>query len=123
MIFDNKNKLTGFKRLLAASTNSYRGLKWLINKESAFQQELLLAVLLCLATMFVEVTNLERLLLISSILLVLLVETINTAIEVVVDRIGLELHELSGLAKDLGSSAVFISLTLAAVTWGGILCW
>lgn len=123
MNFDNKNKLTGGKRIVSASANSYRGLKWLTNNESAFQQELMLAILLCLTTVFLEVTSLERVLLISSLLLVLLVETINTAIEAVVDRIGLELHELSGLAKDLGSSAVLISLTLAAVIWGGILCW
>lgn len=123
MNFDNKNKLTGGKRVVSASANSYRGLRWLTNNESAFQQELMLAILLCLTTVFLDVTSLERVLLISSLLLELLVETINTAIEAVVDRIGLEFHELSGLAKDLGSSAVFISLVVTVVVWVGILCW
>ena len=66
-------------------------------------------------------TNIEKLLLIGSIVLVLLVELLNSAVEAVVDRVGLEHHELSGRAKDIGSAAVMMSLIWAAVTWGLIL--
>ncbi|EEX36814.1 diacylglycerol kinase [Vibrio metschnikovii CIP 69.14] len=68
-----------------------------------------------------SVSNIERILLISSLLLVLTVELINSAIEAVVDRIGDEWHELSGRAKDIGSAAVFISLLLAGFVWLSIL--
>lgn len=121
MKFDNENKLTGIKRLVAASANSYRGLKWLSKNESAFQQEVMATILLSALTFALPVSKLEQSLMIVSLLLILLVETINTAIEAVVDRIGLEIHPLSGLAKDLGSSAVLISLVIALVVWGGIL--
>ena len=114
-----KNK--GFKRIYLAFMNSVKGFKWLVKNEAAFQQELILIALLSVVSGFLNVSLLIHLLLIVSLLLVLLVEVINTAIEATIDRIGLEHHSLSGLAKDLGSLAVFISLAIAVATWGVVL--
>ena len=122
MKFDHKNKKAGIKRIVAAFANTGKGFYWMSKNEAAFKQEVILTIALAIVSVFLDVTSLERVLLITSLLLILLTETLNTAIEAVVDRIGLELHELSGLAKDLGSASVFISLTIAAVVWGGILC-
>ena len=121
MTFDNQNKKTGMKRITSAFINTCRGLLWMSENEAAFRQEVILFSTLAVVSLFLEVTGLERLMLISALLLVLLTETLNTAIEAVVDRIGLEFHELSGLAKDLGSAAVFISLIIAVSVWSGIL--
>jgi diacylglycerol kinase (ATP) len=71
--------------------------------------------------LWLPVSPLERLLLITVLLLVLIVEILNSAVEAAVDRIGLEHHELSGRAKDLGSAAVLLSLLIAALTWGTVL--
>ncbi len=71
--------------------------------------------------LWLPVSPLERLLLIAVLLLVLIVEILNSAVEAAVDRIGLEHHELSGRAKDLGSAAVLLSLLMAALTWGTVL--
>lgn len=114
-------KHTGFKRIYLAFMNSIKGFKWLVKNEAAFQQELILITLLSVVSAFLNVSLLIHLLLIVSLLLVLLVEVINTAIEATIDRIGLEHHSLSGLAKDLGSLAVFISLAIAVATWGVVL--
>jgi diacylglycerol kinase (ATP) len=114
-----KNK--GFKRIYLAFMNSVKGFKWLVKNEAAFQQELILIALLSVVSGFLNVSLLIHLLLIVSLLFVLLVEVINTAIEATIDRIGLEHHSLSGLAKDLGSLAVFISLAIAVATWGVVL--
>jgi len=122
MKFDNHNKKKGIKRINSAFINTQKGLVWLSKNETAFKQELCLVGILTITSIFLDVSVLERILLITALLIVLLTETLNTAIEAVVDRIGLELHELSGLAKDLGSAAVFISCTIAVVVWGGILC-
>jgi diacylglycerol kinase (ATP) len=108
---------TGVKRIVFAAQNSYKGLAWMLKNEAAFRQEAALLVLMSVSTLFLEVSNLERVAMLIALLLVMLVETINTSIEAVVDRIGLERHPLSGLAKDLGSSAVFISMTIAAIVW------
>ncbi len=89
--------------------------------EAAFKQEVTLTLVLTCVTFFLDISFVEQAILISTLLGVLLVETINTAIEAVVDRIGLEIHPLSGLAKDLGSAAVFLSLTITFFVWGAIL--
>ena len=119
MMTIQKNK--GFKRIYLAFMNSVKGFQWLVKNEAAFQQELILIVLLSIVSGFLNVSLLIHLLLIVSLLFVLLVEVINTAIEATIDRIGLEHHSLSGLAKDLGSLAVFISLAIAVATWGVVL--
>jgi diacylglycerol kinase (ATP) len=112
---------TGFKRIIFAAENSYKGLKWMLKNEAAFRQEAVLLLVLIVATFFFNISVLERMAMIVSLLVVMLVETINTSIEAVVDRIGLERHELSGLAKDLGSTAVFISMIITLVVWITIL--
>lgn len=122
MKFDKNNKKTGIKRIISAFENTCKGFYWMSINEAAFKQEVILTITLTIVSLFLDVNALERTLLIVSLLLILLTETLNTAIEAVVDRVGLELHELSGLAKDLGSTAVFISFTIAVVVWGGILC-
>jgi diacylglycerol kinase (ATP) len=114
-------KHKGVKRIYLALINSIQGFKWLIKNEAAFQQELVLIFLLSTASCFFNTSLLLHLLLIVSLFFVLLVEVINTAIEATIDRIGLEHHALSGLAKDLGSLAVLISLAIAIATWGVIL--
>jgi diacylglycerol kinase (ATP) len=118
---EEQEKNTGLKRLWLATLNSGRSLRWLARNEAAFREELLLVVFMGGASFFLEVTVLERCALIVSLLVILLVETLNTAIETTIDRIDLEIHPLSGLAKDLGSAAVFISLVIAAVVWASIL--
>ena len=114
----NRNKPTGLVRLLKAFANSMQGFAGVFKYEAAFRQELLLAVVLIPLGLYLGKTGVERALMVGSVLLVLLVEILNSSIEAVVDRIGLERHELSGLAKDLGSAAVFLSLVMVAVTWG-----
>jgi len=108
---------TGFRRLRLATVNSFRGVSHCYRSEAAFRQELLLALILIPAALRFGSNEVERALLIGSVLQVLIVELLNTGIEVVVDRIGTEQHHLSGFAKDLGSSAVFFSLLLFITTW------
>ncbi|MGB0898441.1 MAG: diacylglycerol kinase [Psychrobium sp.] len=121
MQFDNTNKPTGIRRVLLAFNNTLKGFWWMCKNEAAFKQEVALTLVLTLVTFLLDITLVEQAILISTLLGVLLIETINTAIEAVVDRIGLEIHPLSGLAKDLGSAAVFLSLTIAFIIWGAIL--
>ena len=108
---------TGFSRLWLATLNSLRGLMHCYRSEAAFRQEVWAACLLVPAAMWLGRTGIERALLVSVLLVVMIVELLNTAIEVVVDRIGVEHHRLSGFAKDLGSSAVLFALLLAVATW------
>jgi diacylglycerol kinase (ATP) len=112
---------TGIKRIFFAAVNSYKGAKWMLLNEAAFRQEVLLLIVAAVITFLINVTFLEQVIMILAILFVMLVETINTAIEAVVDRIGPEFHELSGLAKDLGSTAVFIAMMIATIIWAYIL--
>jgi len=112
---------TGLKRLWLATLNSGRGLANCYRSEAAFRQEAWAALVLLPLGFVVGDNAVERVLLVGSVLLVLIVELLNTAVEVVVDRIGLERHTLSGFAKDLGSAAVFIVLLLVVVTWGLLL--
>ena len=110
-------KRTGLDRLLFTLVNSGKGLKFLLRQEEAFQLELALSVVLIPAALFLGPSQLESSLMIAVTLLVLIVETLNTAVEATIDRIGSEYHELSGLAKDLGSLAVTLSLILWLVIW------
>ncbi|MBB1271399.1 diacylglycerol kinase [Psychromonas sp. SR45-3] len=114
-------KNTGIKRIFLAFGYSLKGIKSAFKHEAAFRQEVLLALILIPIALLVDVTQVERILLISPVILVLIFEIINSAIEAVVDRIGSEFHELSGRAKDMGSSAVLIGLLLTAYIWIEIL--
>jgi diacylglycerol kinase (ATP) len=114
-------KPTGVRRLMLASVNSMKGLHSAFKSEAAFRQELALAIVLIPLALWLGESPIEKVLLIGTVLLVLIVELLNTAIEIVVDRIGLERHVLSGRAKDVGSAAVFVSLVLLVTTWGLLL--
>ena len=107
----------GFKRINNAFFFTIKGFKAVWEHEEAFRQELLLFVVTTPLAIWLGETKIEQILLIGSLLLVLIVELLNSAVEAVVDRVGLENHELSGRAKDIGSASVFLSLTWAAVTW------
>ena len=121
MKFDVNNKPKGLKRIILANENSLKAFAWLYKNEAAFRQELVLLLALTPVTFIFNITKLEQAILVASLLFILFAEVVNTAIEAVVDRIGLELHPLSGLAKDLGSAAVFISLVIATLFWLAIL--
>ena len=117
----DRPKLSGSRRLLLAFVNSWKGFRGAFRFEAAFRQEVALAVVLLPLGAWLGKTPVEKALLVSSVLLVLIVELLNTGIETVVDRIGLERHELSALAKDVGSTAVLLSFALLAVIWGFLL--
>ncbi|SHJ17085.1 diacylglycerol kinase (ATP) [Malonomonas rubra DSM 5091] len=112
---------TGIKRIVLAAGYSAQGLKAAFVNEAAFRQEVLLAVVLIPLACWLDVRAIERVLMIASVVLVMIVELLNSAIEAVVDRIGPEKHELSGRAKDIGSAAVMISLLLTLYIWTEVL--
>lgn len=114
-------KQRGFTRVYKAMIYSGKGLREAFLREAAFRQELFLACIFIPLAHLVDVNKIERILLVSTVVLVLLIELINTAIEAVVDRMGYDYHELSGVAKDVGSAAVLISLLLWGYVWGSIL--
>ncbi|GAB0110804.1 diacylglycerol kinase [Pseudoalteromonas distincta] len=114
-------KRQGLMRLIFTLSHSFNGLKWMSRFEAAFQQELALFSLLGVFVWLQEVALRDKLLLIASLLFVLFAELVNTAVEVVVDRIGSEYHELSGLAKDIASASVFIAMLIAALIWWAVL--
>ena len=109
--------LKGIARIYAAFHNSVKGFRATWQHEEAFRQEALLCLLGIPTGLWMGQTGVEKALLVGSLLLVLIVELLNSGIEVVVDRISYERHELSGRAKDIGSAAVLTSLLLAAVVW------
>ena len=113
-------KYTGLKRIRQAGVYSFRGWIAALRHEAAFRQELFLAVLFLPIAMFIDVTRTERVILVTVTIFVLIVELLNSAVEAVVDRVGVEHHELSGRAKDLGSAAVMTSLLLWLYVWGEI---
>lgn len=107
----------GFKRILAAFVNSIDGFQAAWRHEHAFRQELIVVLIAIVVALILPVSSFQKVLLISVLLLVLLVEIINSAIEAVVDRISLERHPLSKRAKDLGSAAVALAIMIAAMAW------
>ena len=111
----------GFKRIYKAAGFSWQGLKSAFKNEAAFRQEIYLAAVLIPVAFYLEVSQVDRMLMISSLVLIMVTELINTAIEAVVDRIGTEHHELAGVAKDTGSAAVFVCMLLAGYIWVEVL--
>ena len=111
----HKNK--GFTRIAKAGIYAGNGIRAALRHEAAFRQECLLAIVFIPLAFYLSLSTVERVLLVSVTVLVLIVELINSAIEAVVDRIGMELHELSGQAKDMGSGAVLVALLLWAYVW------
>ena len=108
---------TGIKRVLKATVYSWQGIQYAWQNEAAFRQETVLFIIATIIAIFSPVTAVEKVLLIGSGGIVIVVEILNSAIEAVVDRFGGEFHPLSKAAKDMGSAAVFISLCLAGITW------
>ena len=112
---------TGFTRLLNALRYSVNGFGSAFRHEEAFRQEALLAAVLIPVALLLQVNGIATALLISSVLGVLVVELLNSAVEAAVDRISLENHRLAKRAKEIGSAAVFLSLVNVAVVWGLVL--
>ncbi|MFM0070536.1 diacylglycerol kinase [Paraburkholderia sediminicola] len=108
----------GVTRAWHAMKNSLAGFRVAIREESAFRQELTLAAILIPCGVLVPVDSVSRVLLLGSVLLVLIVELLNSSVEAAIDRISLERHELSRRAKDLGSAAVMVALGMCVMTWG-----
>ena len=111
----------GVARIVQALLNSLAGLKDAWRHESAFRQEIVLATILVPVAFAVPVTGPERALLVGSLLLVLVVELLNSSVEAAIDRISLDRHSLSKRAKDLGSAAVLVTLALLTVVWALVL--
>jgi diacylglycerol kinase (ATP) len=112
---------TGLQRILNAAGYSWAGLQAAFRHEDAFRQEVYLALLLIPLALFLGETGIERALMIASVLGVLIVELLNSAIEAAVDRISLEHHQLIKRAKDMGSAAVMIALANVCVVWSLVL--
>jgi diacylglycerol kinase (ATP) len=108
---------TGLRRLINAARFSLSGLGAALRHEDAFRQEAMLAAILVPSGVMLGKTGVERALLVGSVLLVLVVELVNSAIEAAVDRVSLEDHPLAKRAKDLGSAAVMLALLNAAMVW------
>lgn len=104
-------------RIVRAGSYSVSGLRAAIRKEAAFRQEVILVTVLAPLGAWLGHDGIERLLLIGSLLLVLIVELLNSAVEATVDRISRKHHKLSGRAKDMGSAAVYLSILLAILAW------
>ena len=115
------DKPRGLKRLASAFVNTWGGFLGAWREEEAFRQECVLAAILVPAGIWLGGTGVARALLVAPMLLILVVELLNSAVEAAIDRIGAERHALSGLAKDLGSAAVFVSFLLLVVTWALVL--
>jgi diacylglycerol kinase (ATP) len=112
---------TGLRRLINAIGYSFSGLAEAVRNEDAFRMELVVAAIALPAGLWLGPTGIAKALLVGSILIVLIVELLNSAIEAAVDRISLEDHRLAKRAKDIGSAAVMLSLINAAAIWGLVL--
>lgn len=112
---------TGLRRIINAAGYSVKGLKAALKYESAFRQELTLALVLAPVAFWLGQDTIQYILLLGSLFLVLIVELLNSAVEAVVDRTGDDHHVLSGRAKDMGSAAVFVSLANVFLVWGLII--
>lgn len=117
--FSQKNK--GLMRIYKAASYSFAGFAAAFRHEAAFRQELLLLVLFLPIAFLLEVSTVERILMVASLIVVLIVELLNSAVECAVDRVGFEHNELAGRAKDMGSAAVFLSLVLCIFIWVAVL--
>ncbi|WP_437614413.1 diacylglycerol kinase [Erwinia sp. V71] len=111
------NNVTGLTRIIKAAGYSWQGLCAAWRHEAAFRQELVAAVIATAIACWLDVDAVTRVLLIGSVVLVVIVEVLNSALEAVVDRIGSEHHPLAGRAKDMGSASVLLSILLALFVW------
>lgn len=111
----------GLRRIIDAFRYSIQGLQTAWKHEYAFRQEILAVVIGTVTALSLKVSSFQKLVLIGVLVLVLIVELLNSAIEAVVDRVSLERHPLSKNAKDLGSAAVALTISLAVLTWAVVL--
>ena len=116
-MIEQRQKLQGVGRVLQAFVSSARGIAGAFREEQAFRQELLFACVALPLALWLGHNGVERAVLAAPVLLILIVELLNSAIEATVDRIGLERHALAGLAKDIGSAAVMVSFILLGLVW------
>lgn len=112
---------TGIRRLINAFGYSLEGFKAAFKHEDAFRQEVFLALVLIPLAVYLGESRVEQALMIASVILVLIVELLNSAIEAAVDHTSTEHHALAKQAKDIGSAAVFLALAIVAVVWGFVL--
>ncbi|MGD8115393.1 diacylglycerol kinase [Vibrio sp. TRT 29B02] len=112
---------TGILRIIYTLVHSYNGFKWLCKNEAAFQQELALFIPLTVFAFWLDLPATHTLLVILSMVFVLFAEMVNTAIEAIVDRISLDYHLLSGVAKNIGSALVLLSIIASLTVWGTVL--
>jgi diacylglycerol kinase (ATP) len=117
------DKKSGPARLARAFGSTWRDFRAAWREEEAFRQECLLAVVVVPLGLWLGTDGVERALLVGPMLFVLAIELLNSAIEATVDRIGVERHPLSGIAKELGSAAVFVAFLLLALNWILVLAW
>ena len=113
----DRYKPRGMTRLLRAFASSWNGLRGAYREEAAFRQELAFALIVIPLGLWLGHGAIERALLVAPVFLILIVELLNSAIEATVDRISFERHKLAGLAKDIGSAAVFMSFVLFLLVW------
>lgn len=111
------NNVTGLTRIIKAAGYSWKGIRAAWQHEAAFRQEAIAAIIAIIIACWLDVDAITRVLLIGSVVLVIIVEILNSAVEAVVDRIGSEIHPLSGRAKDMGSAAVLLTILLAIFVW------
>lgn len=112
-----REKPTGMTRVIRAFGYSLQGFRHAWREEAAFRQESLLAAALIPLGLYLGRTGVERALLVSPVLIILVIEILNSAVEAVVDRSGMERHPLAGMAKDMGSAAVLLSFVLLGTVW------
>ena len=110
----------GFTRAWHAAKNSWCGLVYAFMEESAFRQELTLLALLTPIALVMPISYLEKALLVSALMLVLVVDLLNSSVEAAIDRISFEHHDLSKRAKDFGSAAVMLALFIAILLWAAV---
>ena len=115
-----KTGATGITRIINAAGYSWLGIKAAYKHEAAFRQELLLCLLLMPVALYYGPSYADKAILIASLIFILLVEILNSALEAVVDRFGSEIHPLSGRAKDMGSAAVLFAFIIAGLIWFSI---
>ncbi|MGB5396784.1 MAG: diacylglycerol kinase [Gammaproteobacteria bacterium] len=116
-----KTGATGLRRIINAAGYSWKGIKAAYTSEAAFRQEAWCCIVLVPVALYFANSLPDKLLLIASLLLVLVVELLNSALEAVVDRVGAEHHPLSGRAKDMGSAAVLFAIVIAVLVWIAVL--
>ena len=116
-----KQKTAGLTRIIKAYGYSRAGIMSAWKHEAAFRQECFALAVLSPSALFLGQNGIERAALISSLMVVIVTELLNSALETVVDRMGVDYHPMSGRAKDMGSAAVLVSIALAAMVWALIL--